>query len=423
MTVRALAADRRRRAPALVGAVALAAGWLTWAVRAEVTVTIESVTATLVPERPAVVIAAAESGMLTSCSLTLGRHVGAGEVVAVVDRRDLLARLAALAARHEALTGEVTAVEAQQGEVRRAMAEERAAEVAGGGERGGRAGEAAAAAGLAGEVAAREARLAAAGLLAPAAAARSQAEAEERRQAAAAALLAAEAGRRRGLAAQADRESAAARLAGELARLRGEVAAVAGEARGVELELARRVVVAPVAGRLAAVAGAQVGGMVGRGAALATVVPDGPLEVEARFTAVAGAAVRVGQRGWVRLPGGFAPEGAAAGVRGRRAAGIASAVEAAGVRGQRSRALPVMPAAVPARVIAVSPGPLGNGRWEVRFAVDGDAAARWPLARPGEPCEVEVEVGRATPMDLALRGLGWREREGGSGDGAGGGGE
>jgi hypothetical protein len=98
-----------------------------------------------------------------------------------------------------------------------------------------------------------------------------------------------------------------------------------------------------------------------------------------------------------------------------------------------ARVLPIPPAALPATVTAVAPGPGPAGAWEARLVLatcvaattaaattatattagsaSGSAStgdtARSPLARPGEPCRVEVELGSTTPMDLALRALGW----------------
>ena len=182
---------------------------------------------------------------------------------------------------------------------------------------------------------------------------------------------------RRGRAALADRDGAGARLAAELARLRGELAAVAGERAELEHEMERRSVRAPAAGRLVEVTAARPGAPVARGAVLATLVPDGGLAVVARFAADAGAELRPGQRAWVRLAPGLGMAAPAA----RLAAAVSVVTPAAAASGS-------------------------VGGWEVRLALVGDAAARWPPARPGVPCEVEVEVERATPARLAMGGLG-----------------
>ncbi|HVR09597.1 MAG TPA: HlyD family efflux transporter periplasmic adaptor subunit [Thermoanaerobaculia bacterium] len=374
-TLRALDSERSSgRMAAVAAAAVLLVGWLAWAFGAEVPVTVDSTSARIAPAAPPRVLVFAADGMLTSRRCDLGQRVRAGEVLATLDSRDVAARLGGLAARRAALMLETAAVAAQQAALGRAQAEERAAETAAGGERQRRSGEAAAAEKFAEETRARDAQLEAAGLVARAAAARSRAEAEQRRQAAAAVALAGEAGNRRGRAALAERDAAGARLAGELSRLRGELAALAVESDASERELGRRSVRAPVAGRLAEVTTVQVGATVVRGTPLATLVPDGPLVVVAGFAPPGGAAVRAGLRAWVWLPAGPA----------------AGAVT------------------LPARVAAVAPAPRPGEGWEVRLALPVDAAAWSLLARVGEPCRVEVELGRETPAGLALRGLGRR---------------
>jgi membrane fusion protein (multidrug efflux system) len=376
-TLRSFAADRRRGLlPLLVLGAALAGGWLAWAVCVEVPVTAESLRATIVPLSRPRVLAAPADGILASRSMTLGQAVGAGELLATLDGRDLRARLAAVGARRAAVVGEIAAITAQQAAGRRASEAERGAEAAAGEERERRASEAAAAAALAEEVRAREARLERAGLVAPVEASRSRAEAAERREAAAATGLAAMSGRRRVGATLADRAAAAARLDGDLSRLRGELAALGAEGEGIEGDLARRSLRAPVAGRLAEVTAAQPGAPVGRGTPLATLVPDGPMAVEAWFASAADAAMRPGQRAWVRLAAGAGePE-----------------------------------VTVRARVTAVAPAPGAGGEREVHLALAADAAVGLRGARAGQACDVAVELGRRTPASLVLAGLGWGSR-------------
>jgi len=372
-TLRALESERScgRVAALLAGGVLLAA-WAAWSVSAEVAVGAESVAATIAPVAPVQVLAAPVDGVLASRRLELGQRVRAGELLATIDGREQRARLAALDARRAALGRAVEEIGAQRAAVRRALEEERAAEVDAAGERRQRAGEAAAAAAGAEAVRVRDAELVAAGLLAPAVAARSRAEAEQRERGAAAAALAAAAGTRRGRAALVDRGAGDARLGGELARLRGELAALGAERDAAARELARRSLRAPAAGRLAEVTAPPPGAPVVRGAALAWLVPDGPLVVVAQFATPGGVGIRAGQRAWVRLP----PGPGFAGV------------------------------ALPATVIAAAPAPGRGGSWEVHLTIPRDAAARSPLVRPGGPCRVEVELARDTPAGLVLRALG-----------------
>jgi multidrug resistance efflux pump len=375
-TLRSLEADRRGgRMPALAAAVVLAAAWAAWGVGAEVEVTVESGAAALEPRSARCVLSAPVEGIVAARWLALGRHVEAGEVVARLDDGEPRVRLAAVAGRRAALLAAATAVAAERAAARRGAAEEGWAQVAAGGEREERAREAAAAAALATENGGREARLEAAGLLAHADAARGRAEAEQRRRAAAAAVQAAAAGAAAGRAALADRRAAAERLAGDAARLGGELAALAGEAAAIEQAMALRQVRAPVAGRLAEVTAARAGAFVARGTPLAVLVPDAPLRVVASFGWPAAGALRPGQRAKVLL-----------------------------AAGATSRA-----AALPATVAAVAPAGRSGGGWEVQLelaAPAGRAAAGLALPRAGQPCRVEVEVARRTPVALALEALG-----------------
>jgi membrane fusion protein, multidrug efflux system len=371
-TLRALDSDRSAwRVPALLMGAALLAGWLAWALGSEVSVSADSAAATIETVSPRWVLVAAADGILAARSMTQGERVRAGQVLVTFDDRELRARLAALAERRGALVAEVKALADQQAAARRALDEDRRAQAAASGERDERTRQAASAAALADQVREREARLEAAGLLARADAARGRADAEQRRQAAAAAALAAAAGAGEGRAALADRTAAAGRLAGEVARLHGELAALGAERAGLVQAIGLRSLRAPMSGRLADVSAALPGSFVPRGTPLATLLPDAPLRVVASFSAPAAAAVRRGQRAWVRLPAG-----------------------------------PTSPPAVlPATVTSVAPAPRPGGSWEIDLALAADAGGRSPLARAGQPCQVEVELGRRTPAALALAAL------------------
>lgn len=371
-TLRALDSDRCGwRAPALVTAAALLAGWLAWAFGTEVSVGADSTTATIETVSPRWVLVAATDGIVAARSVTAGERVRAGQLLVTFDDRELRARLAALAERRGALVEEVKALGAQQRAARLALDEDRGAQAAASGERDERTRQAASAAALADQVREREARLEAAGLLARSDAARGRADAEQRRQAAGAAALAAAAGAGQGRAALADRAAAARRLAGEAARLRGELAALGAERAGLEQAIALRSLRAPAAGRLADVSAALPGAFVPRGSPLATLLPDAPLRVVAGFSAPVAAAVRPGQRAWVRLPAG-----------------------------PTSRA-----AVLAATVTTVAPAARPGGSWDVDLALAADAAARSPLARAGQPCQVEVLLARRSPAAIALAAL------------------
>jgi multidrug resistance efflux pump len=387
-TLRALERDRRGWGLwTLAGAGLLLAAAAGGALGFEVSITAESASATLDPVAAAWVLRAPADGVIAWRRMALGQRVRQGEALAAIGDRDLAARRAAAGARRSALLAETAAVGEQRAAAALALTEERRARAAARGEGAERRRQAAAAAALAREVRERESRLAASGLLAAADAARSRSAAEQQERAAAAATLAAEEGAQQGLAALADRRAAAARLAGELARLRGELAMLGAESAAVEAELAQRTLRAPAAGILAGVAPDPAGSRVARGAPLATLIAGAPGRVEARFAPAAGGAgggggaggagpaIRPGQRAWVHLPAGPAT-----------AAAVLPAVVAA--------AAPALPAGRP------------GGAWEVVLTLRSDVPPALTRAWSGQPCQVEVELARATPAALLWRALG-----------------
>jgi membrane fusion protein (multidrug efflux system) len=101
-----------------------------------------------------------------------------------------------------------------------------------------------------------------------------------------------------------DRHVRIQRLRGTLSRLDGEAASVEAAIRRLEYEVERRILRAPIAGRIAEAADLRIGAVVEEGDRLAAIVPDGPLRVVAQFApaAVIGR-VRPGQSGLLRLLG------------------------------------------------------------------------------------------------------------------------
>ena len=89
----------------------------------------------------------------------------------------------------------------------------------------------------------------------------------------------------------------------DLARLRGELATARLEVVRLREEVERRLVRAPVSGRLGDVSEAPPGSYVRQGQRLAMVTAEGPLRVVAQLPAEAGGVVREGQAAHLRLPG------------------------------------------------------------------------------------------------------------------------
>src|SRR5918995_1310404 len=94
------------------------------------------------------------------------------------------------------------------------------------------------------------------------------------------------------------------RLRGTLSRLEGERGTSAAAVKRFEYEVERRVLRAPVAGRIGEAVDLKTGAAVREGERLAAIVPDGPLRVVAQFApAAAFGRVFSGQPATVRLEG------------------------------------------------------------------------------------------------------------------------
>ena len=103
---------------------------------------------------------------------------------------------------------------------------------------------------------------------------------------------------------ESDRRVRIQRLRGTLTQLEGDLATAGAAAKRSEYEVERRVLRAPIDGRIAEAADLRVGAVVDEGDRLAAIVPASPLRIVAQFApASAIGRVRVGQPARVRLLG------------------------------------------------------------------------------------------------------------------------
>ena len=164
--------------------------------------------------------------------------------------------------------------------------------------------EAEASLGLADEEARQLARLRADGVISEIENSRARAEAERRKATAEAATAALARIETDQTTRESDRRVRIQRLRGTLTVLEGELATAGAAAKRFEYEVERRVLRAPMDGRIAEAADLRVGAVVDEGDRLAAIVPEGPLRVVAQFApASAIGRVRVGQPARVRLIG------------------------------------------------------------------------------------------------------------------------
>ncbi len=303
-TMRALHADRSRGgwgAIVIIGVFATA--WIAWMLLAEVPVFQSTARARLEVLPAPSQVGAPLAGRVVRANLVVGARVAAGDVLVELDAGTQRVELARAKAQLAALDPELRSLD-------REIAAETTAVTAG--DASGRAAvreQLARVRAADDDVAhaeaelARLAKLAESGATATMEVDRARAELAQKRAArealghAADALVATERERDAGRRARtAELERQRASIAGSLEAARAEIARL-------ELELERHTVRAPVAGALGSVAMLQAGAMVAAGAPIATVVPDGELQVVADYGPIAIGRLAPGQPARVKLDG------------------------------------------------------------------------------------------------------------------------
>jgi membrane fusion protein (multidrug efflux system) len=168
-----------------------------------------------------------------------------------------------------------------------------------------------------------------------------------------------------------DRASRVKSLTAEIARIEAEIPPVQASIARLEYEIERRLIRAPIGGKLGEAAVLKFGAVVREGEKLGAIVPDGRLAVIAHFPPPAALGrVRPGQPARLRLEG-----------------------------------FPWMQyGSVNATVTRVA-GEVRDNSVRVELAVAGPLPAGIPLQH-GLPGSVEVEVERVTPAELVLRSAG-----------------
>jgi multidrug resistance efflux pump len=200
---------------------------------------------------------------------------------------------------------------------------------------------------------------------------RADADAQQRRAAADSLRFAVTDLEAKQLTEQEDREARVQGLKSEVNRLQGQEATTAAEVNRLEDEVERRLIRAPVGGKLGEIAGLRIGSVVREGDNVADVIPAGTLRVVANFLpADALGRIRPGERARMRLQG-----------------------------------FPwTQFGSVIATVTSVA-SEVRDGHIRVELAVDGDTSSHIPLQH-GLPGSVEVQVERISPAALVLRMVG-----------------
>jgi len=354
----------------LISTVLLAL-WLVWFFRARVAVYAVSDTAAVEVDRAAHPVESQYTGRVVASTLALDRQVEPGEVLVELDTDVQKLQLSEEHTRLTALRPQISSLEDQiAAEQKASEQEQRMASVALEESRA-HFREADAAAHLAESEAQRLTQLYNSGVLAKADWERAQANAQQRRAAADSLGFGVSKLERQQLTEQEDRQAHLQGLMSELNRLRGVTATSEAEIRRLEDEEERRLIRAPVSGRLGEVANVRVGSVVREGEKLAAIVPAGTLRIVANFQPPdALGRIQPGQYARLRLEG-----------------------------------FPwTQFGSVPAMVTGVA-SEVRDGRIRVELAVNPVSAPRIHLQH-GLPGTVEVEVERISPASLVLRMVG-----------------
>jgi membrane fusion protein (multidrug efflux system) len=368
-TLRILEADRGRRPVAgLLAAAALLGGWAAWSLMARVTLYEITPTARLEVDRAISPIQSPMLGRVTATYLQVGRAVRAGETLVELDASpermqasEERTRIAAIAPQVESLRKQIAAEE-------QARAEERATTRIAIDEARANARQAEAPATYNAAEIDRLQKLHEGGLIPEREYQKGKAEAQQTRYTAEREQIAVRRIEQEQRTRETNRDSRVRALEAEIARLDGQAASSRSAIQRLENEIERRVVRAPIAGRLGEAAPLRVGAVLHEGDRVAAIVPEGRLLVVAQFPAHAAMGrIAPGQSAKVRLDGfPWAQYGALSAAVTR----VASEIREGSVR--------------------------------VELAVDESQPTRIPLQH-GLPGSVEVSVERLTPATLILR--------------------
>jgi len=345
--------------------------WLAWFFRARVTVYALSDSADVEVDRAAHPVESQYTGRVVTSTLALDRKVESGEVLVELDADVQKLQLSQERTRLAVLGPQVNSLEDQIAAEKKASEQEQRTALVALEEARAHFREAEAVAHLAESESQRLSEIYRSGLISKADWERGQSNAQQRRAAAESLGLAVEKLERQQLTEQDDRQAHLQGLMSELNRLRGLEQTTEGEIKRLEDDVDRRLIRAPVSGRLGEVANVRVGSVVREGDRLAAVVPEGTLRIVANFQpADALGRIKPGQYARLRLEG-----------------------------------FPwTQFGSVPARVTGVG-SEVRGGRIRVELAVNREPVSRIQLQH-GLPGTVEVQVERISPASLVLRMVG-----------------
>ena len=303
-SVRAIESERSRGWIPVVVAASLLAMWAAWFLFSRIPLYETSAAARIEATAAMHPVDARMAGRAVRVNLAIGAPVRAGDVLVELEADAERLALEQSRARVAALAPELASVRSEIAAEERGIEDERRSTAGARDQQSAMLRETRAALALAEEDAQRIARLRAGGLVSEQEHARSRSDVEQRRAASEAAASALARIDQEQKTRESDRLVRIQRLRGTLSRLEGEGATAAAAVKRFEYEVERRVLRAPVTGRIAEAMDLRTGAAVREGERLAAIVPDGPLRVVAQFApAAAFGRVFAGQPGTVRLAG------------------------------------------------------------------------------------------------------------------------
>ena len=278
--------------------------WIAWFFRSHVAVYAVSDTADLEVDRAAHPVESQYSGRVVTSTLALDRVVQAGEVLVELDADMQKLQLTEERTKRAAMKPQIRSLEDQVAAEERASEQQQQTASVALEEARAHFREADAAADLAESEARRLSQMYNSGVLAKSDFERAQANAAERRAAADSLELTVGKLEQQRLTDGEDRLAHIEGLKGEMNRLRGVQATTEASIKRLEDEVDRRLIRAPVNGRLGEVANVRVGSVVREGEKLAAVIPAGDLRIIANFQpADALGRIQPGQSARLRLDG------------------------------------------------------------------------------------------------------------------------
>lgn len=368
-SMRSLSISRRRGSTwGLIIAVVLLGLWVGWALVAQIPLYETSSEARLEAEHAAHPIEVPVAGRVIANHLIVGQQVRAGEVLVELDADTERLQLqeeqtqpAALGAQIASLRNEISSEEQALNEARltaRKATDEARAQLR----------EATAAAQFARTEAERLAPLHKEGFISDLDFLRAKSKADEQEAVAESKNIAVGRLEQEHLTVERDRQSRIKRLNGEITRIEGQVSTGRATIKRMEHEVGMRQIQAPISGRIGEVAELRIGAVVGGGAKLGTIIPEGGIRAVAYFPPQAALGrIQPGQSAIIKLEG-----------------------------------FPWSQYGSLAATVATVASETSDGRVRVELDVRSNQASSIPLQH-GLPGTVEIEVKKASPLMLVLQ--------------------